>query len=563
MTTYAYEAGRRAWGTLPRARSWFENVRPVYLLVPAIVVQMLAILALGLTVQHNGWLYYQGGDQLWYYVSGWLLAHGQIGYGLVSPGWPAIIAPISLFGGPTLVPSLPAIVLLDVLVLGPVALLCVYGIAQQIGGRIFAYWATFLWIAVPFIGIKFTDYLYHQRYTEVTLPQGFGLTAMADFPSMVGVLVCVFFAVRALKRPDVIDALAAGLAGGAAISIKPSNSVFLLGLILAFAWRRRLVMAGYFIAGIAPAILTLALWKYRGLGDLPIFHGQGATTLAAGVHPNVVAFNPLHKYISFNWHNLHLNLLQIREHFWSERIVEWLVIGGFIGLARRSFTMLLVVGGWFAAFVVAKGTYGNANVTDASLFRIMMPAFPAFVLLLASLVYLFPRGHRRRADPEVRTRKNTRLRRRLLVAGAVVFALYPLALVAGASTLHGPNPRALIFDGLERSVDPSLRLTATPAAGGSVHLSWNPWQPGQTGVFYRIWRTNLPNGGETCTPVPHAADNCQLVTDDIGAHPGNSFVDKPGPGTWTYRLALAANWENSPLYGDVFSIGLPVTVKVR
>ena len=221
MTTYAVEAGRRARGTLPRVASWLEDVRPATLLVPAIVLQWVLILALALTVQHNGWLYYQGGDQLWYYVSGWLLAHGQIGYGLVSPGWPAIIAPISLFGGPTLVPALPAIVLLDVLVLGPVALLCVYGIAQQIGGRIFAYWATFLWIAVPFIGIKFTDYLYHQRYTELTLPQAFGLTAMADYPSMVAVLVSVYFTLRVAKRPDVIEALAAGLAAGLVIATKP------------------------------------------------------------------------------------------------------------------------------------------------------------------------------------------------------------------------------------------------------------------------------------------------------------------------------------------------------
>src|SRR5712691_1766703 len=172
MTTYAVEAGRRAWETLPRLRLWLEEVRPARLLVPAIVVQWLTTLALALTVRHNGWLYYQGGDQLWYYVSGWLLAHGQI----------------------------------------PVALLCIYGIAKRIGGKLFAYWAVALWLMVPFIGIKFTDYLYHQRYTELTLPQGFGLTAMADFPSMVAVLVCVYFALRVIERPDTVDALAAGLA---------------------------------------------------------------------------------------------------------------------------------------------------------------------------------------------------------------------------------------------------------------------------------------------------------------------------------------------------------------
>ena len=184
----------------PRAGS--RALRPATLLVPAIAIQWLTTLGLALTVRHNGWLYYQGGDQLWYYISGWVLAHGQIPPALIGSGWPALLAPITTFAGPTLVPALPAIVLFNVLVLAPVALLCIYGIAKQIGGRIFGYWATLLWLAVPFIGIKYTDHLYHQRYTELTLPQAFGLTAMADFPSMVAVLVSVYFALRVIERPD-------------------------------------------------------------------------------------------------------------------------------------------------------------------------------------------------------------------------------------------------------------------------------------------------------------------------------------------------------------------------
>src|SRR5437870_5773811 len=140
MTTYAVEAGRRAWETLPLLRAWLEAVRPAKLLVPAIAVQWLSTLALALTVRHNGWLFYQGGDQLWYYVSGWLLAHGELPTTLIPQGWPALLAPISLFSGPSLVPALPAIVLIDVLVLGPVALLCMYGIGKQLGGKVFAYW---------------------------------------------------------------------------------------------------------------------------------------------------------------------------------------------------------------------------------------------------------------------------------------------------------------------------------------------------------------------------------------------------------------------------------------
>jgi hypothetical protein len=565
VTTYAVDAGRRAWETLPRVRAWLEEIRPAKLLVPAIAIQWLTTLGLALTVRHNGWLYYQGGDQLWYYVSGWLLAHGQIPFSLVGQGWPAFLAPIAAVSGPSLVPALPAIVLFNVLVLGPVALLCMYGIARQIGGKLFAYWAVVLWLAVPFIGIEFTDHLYHQRFTELTLPQGFGLTAMADFPSMVAVLVSVYFALRVLERPDTLEALAAGLAAGVAVAVKPSTSVFLGGIILGFLYRRRFIDAAYVLAGLAPALLTLALWKYRGLGYLPLFHSQGATRLAADARDQpLVAFNPLHKYVHFNWHQLNLNLLQIKEHFWSMRVVEWLVVAGVVGLARRSLTAVLVVGGWFAAFVVTKATYAYASVSDASIFRIMMPSYPALILLLASLAYLFPGRHRARFEAAAPPRRRWKTRRRIALLGtsAAVFALYPFVLVAAASPVQGPEPHAYEAFGLIRSIDPSLRLTGT-AVGPGVHLSWTPATPAAAKVFYRLWRSNASTGGATCTPVPHAAANCQLVMTDIGAHPHGNFVDKPGPGTWTYRLGLAANWLNSPLYGDVFSLGPPVVVRVR
>jgi hypothetical protein len=564
VTTYTVEAGRRAWDALPRLRLWLEEVRPATLLVPAIAIQWLTTLGLALTVRHNGWLYYQGGDQLWYYGSGWLLAHGQIPLAVVGPGWPAVLAPIGALGGPTLFPALPAIVLFNVLVLAPVALLCIYGIAKRIGGQLFAYWTTALWLAVPFIGIKFTDYLYHQRYTELTLPQGFGLTAMADFPSMVAVLVSVYFALRVLEQRDVVEALAAGLAAGAAIAIKPSSSVFLAGIFLGLLYRGRIRRAAYIFVGLAPALATLALWKYRGLGYLPLFHSEGSAQLALGVHQQLVAFNPLHKYVSFDWHQLNINLLGIKEHFWSMRIVEWLVIAGLIGLGRRSLTALLVVGGWFAAFVVTKATYQNAGVADASLFRIMIPSYPAFILLLASLVYLFPGRHRAHFDRPRRSQPRPHARRRLalLGAGAAVFALYPLALVAAASPLQGPQPRAYNAFGLFRTIDPELRLNAA-VAGPRVHLTWNVASPEGTKFFYRIWRSNAADGGAACTPVPHAAANCRLMMDDLGAHAGGTFVDKPGRGRWTYRLGLAGNWLNSPLYGDIFSFGPPLAVRVR
>jgi hypothetical protein len=382
---------------------------------------------------------------------------------------------------------------------------------------------------------------------------------------MVAVLVSVYFTFRILDRTDLVDGLAAGLAAGVAISIKPSNSVFLLGPILALAYRKRLRGAAYMAVGLAPAVITLTLWKYRGLGTLPLFQSQGDIRLALGAGGGLVAFNPLHRYVQFDWGALHTNLLGIKEHFWSMRVVEWLVLAGLIGVARRSLTAFLLIGGWFAAFVVTKGAWGGANINGGSVFRIMMPSFPAFVLMLASLVFLWPRGRKGRrprpALPEPRSSLRPRTRLALVGAAALVFAVSPLVVVAAVQPLHGPNPRAYEVDVLLRPIDPALKLTAL-RVGDRVRLSWNGSQPSQAKVFYRIWRSGSPNGGAACTPVPGGSDNCTLTMADVGAHPGGSWVDRPGTGRWTYRLALEANWLDLPSYGDVFTVGPPVTVRV-
>ena len=85
------------------------------------------------------------------------------------------------------------------LVLGPIALLCVYGIATQIGGRLLGYWASFLWVAAPFASIPLFVDRYQERWAEHFLPQALGLTAMPDFPSMVLVLAAALYVVRSLS----------------------------------------------------------------------------------------------------------------------------------------------------------------------------------------------------------------------------------------------------------------------------------------------------------------------------------------------------------------------------
>jgi hypothetical protein len=552
------EARRR----LAAAAGALERARPARVLAVFVAVQWLSVVALALTARHNGWVFYQGGDQLWYYTTGWLFAHGHVGQSQIGYLWSFLLAPIARVAGPNVANAYPAVILLDVLVLVPATTLALWGIAERIAGRVFAYWAAALWIALPFLGVEYANVGYHQRWTELFLPQALGLTAMADLPTTAAATVAAYFAARAIfdERPATTDALAAGLAAGAAVAIKPSTALFLLGPLLALAAARRfrlLVVGG---AGLAPALLALLVWKWRGLGYLPFMHSTYDTVrLAAGaaVTPLAVSLN-VGRYFNLDWHHLSLELDNVQEYFWSVRLVEWVVFAGAIGLARRSLRAALLVGGWFAAFVVVKGTYDPGSLVDASLLRHMLPSAPAFALLVAAVPLLLPRLPalaRPRTEPG--GGPSPRTRAVLLAAGALATAVVPLAAIAAMP--RPPDEREVTLAGetpIPNSTDIGLRAVVS---GGKVRLSWRPEHPAGGAVFYRILRTRAGTDSDfTCYDQVNPI--CTLRFREVGVTRAGGFVDAPPRGgRWTYRVGIAANWLNDPGYGDVYALSGPAT----
>src|SRR5262245_17522370 len=72
----------------------------VRLALTAIVLgQIVLTVLLFASVEHNGWLTYQGGDQLWLVTTAWQLAHGIMPYALVGYGWPVLLAPVTWITG--------------------------------------------------------------------------------------------------------------------------------------------------------------------------------------------------------------------------------------------------------------------------------------------------------------------------------------------------------------------------------------------------------------------------------------------------------------------------------
>jgi hypothetical protein len=538
---------------LRRARDLVTSLRPRYVLGGLLAVQWLALLALALTVRHNGWLYYAGGDQLWHYSGAYLLAHGDLPPTFVGYGWSFLLAPVAAIAGPNLVSALPAIVLFNTLVLLPVALLCVYGIGARIAGRLFGYFSAGLWIAVPYLGIVFVEPGYHQKYTELTLPQVLGLASVPDFPATVALLVSAYFCLRALDSSRWHAAAVAGLAAGYSIAIKPSNSIFLVvpAVLLVVEKRRSLLP---FAAGLAPALLTLALWKYRGLGELAAAPAQ-PVRVAAGVGD---LLDRIHNPGDLNSYAHFREVLDaLREHFWAARVIEWLPVAGAIGLLARSRRGFLLVFTWFAVYVVTKATYVEASVEDASFWRILMPAFPAYLLLAAAVVLLVP-GVRARPDPGTSALAGRRLTV-ALGAAVTVFALLPLGVIAATPQLKSGGREAVILDDNLLPVSSGISLRARPDRQ-AVRLSWNRPDPGPASVFYRVLRA--PGPSDVSCAGSSGAEQCRLYTQLPASTRQISYADRPPAGTWTYRIGVSANWVDDPRLGDVYVLSRPVTVTV-
>jgi hypothetical protein len=379
---------------------------------------------------------------------------------------------------------------------------------------------------------------------------------MTDFPTMVAALVSAYFTARVVwdGRDVELDALAAGVAAGVAIGFKPSTALFLAGPALAMLAVRRFRGLVWMGVALLPSVIVLAVWKYRGYGYLPLIHsGLGEPVRHAAASVPVALHLP--DYVSFDWSQFERQLDLLREHFWSGRVVEWLIVAGLIAVGRRSLPALGLVGGWFVAFALAKGGYGQFSIEDSSLLRVLIPVIPAFVLLLAALPYLVPRSGRPWPAVDPGPRVSRRVRIGGIAATLVVTALVPLAAIAAASPVQGDRPDALVVQQplIPASVD--LGLTAR-RDGGGVSLAWSPVHSAGGAVFYHVYRADAATGSLDCDhSVP--ALLCQLKAVDLGATKSPVFHDSPPAGNWEYRVGVSANWLDDPTLGDVYELTRP------
>jgi hypothetical protein len=521
--------------------------------------QIAATLALALSVEHNGWLFFQGGDQIWLATTGWLLGQLELPPTEVGYLWPAALAPVMRVTGPTFVQALPPLLVVQVVVLGPIALLCVYGLAARIGGRLLGYWAALLWVVAPFAAIPLFVDRYHERWTEQFLPQALGLTAMADFPSLVLVLAAALFVARSLPGGSVTDAAFAGLLLGAAAGVKPPNLLLGAGAVLAYLVARRWRAGLAFGAAVVPGLLVLALWKQRGLGELPLFALDG-TRLAAGSGTAALDLN-LDRYLQLDVDHWRQQMNYLREFFWSARLAQWAPFAGLLAVLRvRRGALAALLAGWLGAFLVIKGFSPRADIQANTFWRLLMPAWPAYLLLFASIPLLVPTLARRLGE-RLSPPAHPPLDRRWLLLPAAATVVLPAAAIAASSPLQPPPTRAVVQSFAEGSniltpVDSALRVEVT-RAGGAQRLTWSGGGPWPARVFYRVYRSDGPGQDTECLISGGTAWYCSLLASPIATTREREYVDPAPPARATYRIGVAANWADDPEQGDVFAFSPP------
>jgi hypothetical protein len=478
--------------------------------------------------------------------------------------WSLVLTPVMWVTGPTYVQALPAVILLNVLVLGPIALLCVYGIASRIGGRLLGYWASFLWVVAPFASIPLWVDRYQERWAEHFLPQALGLGPLSDFPSMVVVLASAYFVVRSLDirsldTARLADAAFAGLLLGAAGGMKPPNLLLGAGVALAYLVARRWREAVVFGAAVVPSLLVLAYWKEKGLGQIPGVSFE-AVALAAGAGAVALEIS-LDDYIELDVDHWRAQMNYLREFFWSARVVQWAPFAGLLAVLRvRRTPIAALLAGWLAAFLLVKGFSTRADIQANTFWRLLMPAWPAYLLLFASIPLLVPTLARRLGD-RLQAPAARPLRLRWVAVTAVLVVLVPAAVTAAANPLDDPT-RAVYQDDegntILTAVDRDIDVTAERVPDG-LRVSWEDDESWRANVFYRVYRNDSPGADTLCTTAFNVAVFCYLRALPVGTTREREFLDPAPPPGATYRIGVGTNWIDDPEAGDVFTFSPQVT----
>ena len=320
--------------------------------------------------------------------------------------------------------------------------------------------------------------------------------------------------------------------------------------------------------------MTLLVWKYRGTGISVLALDPSVLAAAAEPQPHpseLPWWEQVRDFVPLDIHQLNHQFLGFREYFWSARLLEFIPIAGTFAVARRSIPKAAFFAVWLAAFFVIKGSSQTVSVETATIWRLLMPAWPAYFFLAVSLPLLVPVWGARLPERFPAPLRVVRWPRRALIPVAILLAV-PLVASALLPPSDGQGAAKLPLQSLFLPIEQDVDLAVEPLEDG-LDLSWDAPKPWSADSFFIVYRSPLEytlsegdprviRQGKLCEPTGHAP-RCTIEMTEVGRTRGSRFVDRVGPGQWTYRIGTAANWLDDESRGDPFLISQPLNVSVE
>jgi hypothetical protein len=203
-----------------------------------------------------------------------------------------------------------------------------------------------------------------------------------------------------------------------------------------------------------------------------------------------------------------------------------------------------------------KGFSPRATIESGSFWRLLMPAWPAYLLLVASIPLLVPTLARRLGE-RLRAPASAPVARRWIVLVAALTLLVPATAIAVSSPLDGPELALTQDDAgnfILTSVDESVDLQVERITEGN-RLTWTdgPWR---ANVFYRVYRAEGEDV-ECENTDGHPAQSCYVRGTPIVTLREREFTDADAPPGATYRIGVGTNWIDDETFGDVFVFSPP------
>lgn len=336
--------------------------RPDPLLAATVAAQWLATAVVAVAAGHAGAVYGERSAAERAIAAADAVSHGNLA-ATGAPGYALLLAPLTWVTH-DLATVASIVTTLNVVLLAPLAAWCLLEVAGRAAGRLYAAAAAAVWTLAPLAAVPlFTD-AYRTVYVDDVLPVLYGLTVQPAFAAMALSLAAAASAMRAVAGARRAGILAGVLAGAAALT-EPAALAVAAGAALALAAARRWRPLAGGAAVLAAALVALAAWRQRALAGPVLTLG----------HPSFGAFQA--------------TMAQVREHFWSNRLLQWLAVAGTAGAARLTLPLAALAGGWLGGHALVT----VATQTDFSRGRVfvsLLPSWPAYALLVAAIPALVP-----------------------------------------------------------------------------------------------------------------------------------------------------------------------------